>query len=1194
MAAATLSMDLAPSETLSFSKISNSAENSKMEEDEEDFNSDAFDFESDADSIASTPEKSLEPSGMDVCLPSNIANFSVSSPQVRLTPVKSVSKKKTSLSEQYPYRNVGLRDDLHLAATSSNSSASSNTHPFLAPIPLHPDFKRDAIADYQRLLEDTPDYIPTAWKPDQLLDSLPWESLGSIIALGRPLDFVPTSHINVVRTVFTHCLQVIFADSTNELHWKRFLLLPTVLFINTSKNRRAALTDKCALILNDTWPFRVGDYAGRMKKRSAPAKRGGVKGPEAVQVLEASGLVDPKKKRMQYVWKLIERGEVSRAWRAVISDSTVKGYSPGALEFLRSKHPAPLDPSDWTPNSCDEGVHVATPHILMETVRSLIHTAARGASAGVDNFPIDILKQLSKPNLRKEFPPETTLFLQLLTGFINRVFVTADCPPGVLKFLDSGELVCLEQALGKIRPIGKATSYRKLSDSALQLPFRDNLRTHFKGLQYAGAAFGTERMQHSLRVHLQSQPELTYSSSDVADAYNNLNRHKILDGIEQLQPELLVPLQRRLASSQDMLFYGAEEGPVIIEARTGLQQGASTSGDLYSLAMHPLNLSLQDFARQHPAGMLSAYVDDVKAHTAFQYITDIINHQIEAGADYGSRLQMKKHKILLGRCPTEEAAIEQQRILHEKFDIPVAKIFIHPDNISDLSASVAAKSLYGDVVLGIPISPFPEFVHHQVAILTDELEAEVKTLAERLADEPQLLFYFLKHLLPHRITHFCRGLSPTFSAPLIARFTQLQRTVLCQVLDVDSIDDSSFALARIREGTGLVWAEDVPDCAYVASMVASLPAVESSNPGFSAALLDALAGNPIDESSYYSLALHELVNSVRSLDDSFQLKDHLNVDDRQLRKLQSKLLLPRKTLRREQVEAQINGNHILATIYTSGKSPEARAWLDAIPKTDATKMIASDFRTALRSRLLVPHPQLLALSKCSCGNEIDPLGIHLQKCKKSNSLTDDTHNAIVGTLGEFIRSCGCSCKEEVTGIFRNVEPADSKRMDLVVHDPSRPNILYDVVVSNAVSSKVIQGTSVNTKQCRIKELAKERYYRTHAEKAGMTFKGLAMEAHGKWGDDFHKMFKRFIAHGVVTSGIPEAILINYWRRRISMALQKGVANAINTRANRLCSRSLGSASGAGESAYEGVIEEQCEAYAFGAQIPWGDVAEELG
>ena len=55
-----------------------------------------------------------------------------------------------------------------------------------------------------------------------------------------------------------------------------------------------------------------------------------------------------------------------------------------------------------------------------------------------------------------------------------------------------------------------------------------------------------------------------------------------------------------------------------------------------------------------------------------------------------------------------------------------------------------------------------------------------------------------------------------------------------------------------------------------------------------------------------------------------------------------------------------------------------------------------------------------------------------------------------------------------------------------------------------------------------------------------------------------------------------------------MALQKGVANAINTRINRLVDHSLTSPQDAGESASPGVIEEQSEAWVNGIQLGWGE------
>ena len=54
-----------------------------------------------------------------------------------------------------------------------------------------------------------------------------------------------------------------------------------------------------------------------------------------------------------------------------------------------------------------------------------------------------------------------------------------------------------------------------------------------------------------------------------------------------------------------------------------------------------------------------------------------------------------------------------------------------------------------------------------------------------------------------------------------------------------------------------------------------------------------------------------------------------------------------------------------------------------------------------------------------------------------------------------------------------------------------------------------------------------------------------------------------------------------------MTLQKGVANAVNTRVNRLVSHNLTSSRDAGESAAPNVMEEQVEAWVNGTQIEWG-------
>ncbi len=88
----------------------------------------------------------------------------------------------------------------------------------------------------------------------------------------------------------------------------------------------------------------------------------------------------------------------------------------------------------------------------------------------------------------------------------------------------------------------------------------------------------------------------------------------------------------------------------------------------------------------------------------------------------------------------------------------------------------------------------------------------------------------------------------------------------------------------------------------------------------------------------------------------------------------------------------------------------------------------------------------------------------------------------------------------------------------------------------------------------------------------------------------HKLLllKHFISLGAGNTNIPLAILVNYWRRRISVCLQSGVANAINTRSNRLAAKTLDAgglhSSHDREAFFPGLIEDQSEALQDGVPI----------
>ncbi len=130
---------------------------------------------------------------------------------------------------------------------------------------------RDALECYSVFSEgartDGPDFTPADWGAVVPLQDIPWSQLAWVCSLGRPLDLIPTSHIQRVRLAFIHCLQAV-NDSPNKEHvWKRVCLLPTTLFIDIGKCRRADLDAKVEIILSNCWPFKVGDFPGRMEKK---------------------------------------------------------------------------------------------------------------------------------------------------------------------------------------------------------------------------------------------------------------------------------------------------------------------------------------------------------------------------------------------------------------------------------------------------------------------------------------------------------------------------------------------------------------------------------------------------------------------------------------------------------------------------------------------------------------------------------------------------------------------------------------------------------------------------------------------------------------------------------------------------------------------------------------------------------------
>jgi hypothetical protein len=185
----------------------------------------------------------------------------------------------------------------------------------------------------------------------------------------------------------------------------------------------------------------------------------------------------------------------------------------------------------------------------------------------------------------------------------------------------------------------------------------------------------------------------------------------------------------------------------------------------------------------------------------------------------------------------------------------------------------------------------------------DEISAEWRLASHRLKEEPHHLCYLLKHILASKFTYLFRGIPPGFAQPLADCLTQLHRET-CEILaQCETIPDISFDLARIREGAGLGYANDLLDSAFAASKIASLRSIEQVNPGYLDSVKEVFAaGQTACHDLAFSLPVRQLATSLLAVNPTFLQDDYQGQDYSWLRKLESVFLAPQKVVRTAAVE----------------------------------------------------------------------------------------------------------------------------------------------------------------------------------------------------------------------------------------------------------------------------------------------------
>jgi hypothetical protein len=307
---------------------------------------------------------------------------------------------------------------------------------------------------------------------------------------------------------------------------------------------------------------------------------------------QPNNLRDTPTRRAQ---RLVERGYLGRAARALVDPTSLARNSAKVLARLKEKHPAGQQ-RPFTSNASPR----AGPRPTAEDIHQALATFATDTAAGLSGWSVPLLREACKRKQVVEFLVQLCKQVQNGTAPGNQL-------------LTASRLVALDKEDGGVRPIAVGELiYRLVAKVLLRKLFAtDQLAPFQLGVQSPG---GVEPIIHLLR-HAADGNLKGYThvcSADFQNAFNSVSRKAVSAATIMYAPEFYKPARWAYDEPSALVMY---DGTVITSSE-GVRQGDPLGPLLFSLAirysLEQLQQQLKKEARRGlPTPVVVAYLDDV-------------------------------------------------------------------------------------------------------------------------------------------------------------------------------------------------------------------------------------------------------------------------------------------------------------------------------------------------------------------------------------------------------------------------------------------------------------------------------------------------------------------------------------------------------------------------------------------------------
>ena len=117
----------------------------------------------------------------------------------------------------------------------------------------------------------------------------------------------------------------------------------------------------------------------------------------------------------------------------------------------------------------------------------------------------------------------------------------------------------------------------------------------------------SQQVVHHVQLLLESNPEWIVLKTDVKNAFNSLDRTQLLQEVSSSFPDIFHHIKQMYLNVNSFVFLKKTK-PVDLNSEQGIHQGDPLGPALFSTAIHPILLNIQN---KNPKMRVVAYLDDV-------------------------------------------------------------------------------------------------------------------------------------------------------------------------------------------------------------------------------------------------------------------------------------------------------------------------------------------------------------------------------------------------------------------------------------------------------------------------------------------------------------------------------------------------------------------------------------------------------